>query len=118
MYEIEVGGLAFADIAVLPRHSFRSPTRKFQVCKHCADRMVIAQSAERLMRIFLGERKGIGLTFAANVQFWVQNYFFIKKNWRQRCVFLLLSYEVENEYFRICFRTNNHIQRKSRAVVS
>ena len=79
MYEIEVGGLAFADIAVLPKHSFRSPIRKFQVCKHCADRMVIAQSAERLMRIFLGERKGIGLTFAANVQFWVQNYFFIKK---------------------------------------
>ena len=80
MYEIEVGGLAFADIAVLPRHSFRSPIRKFQVCKHCSDRMVIAQSAERLMRIFLGERKGIGLTFAANVQFWVQNYFVIKKN--------------------------------------
>ena len=41
--------------------------------------MVIAQSAERLMRIFLGERKGIGLKFAANVHFWIQNYFFIKK---------------------------------------
>ncbi len=29
--------------------------------------MVIAHSAKRLMRIFLGERKGIGLKFAANV---------------------------------------------------
>ena len=54
------------------------------------NRMVIAQSAERLMRIFLGERKGIGLKFAENVHCWVQNYFFIKKKWRQRCVFFVV----------------------------
>ena len=71
--------MKFAEIAVLPRHSFRSPIRKLQVCKHFSNRMIIAQSAERLMRIFLGERRGIGLKFAANVHFGVQNYFFIKK---------------------------------------
>ena len=101
MYEIEVGGLAFADIAVLPRHSFRSPIRKLQVCKHCSNRMVIAQSAERLMRIFLGERKTIGLKFAANVHFWIQNYFFITKIGDKELCFLLLSYEVKNGHFRI-----------------
>ena len=36
-----------------------------------SNRMVSAQSAERLMRTFLGERKGIGLKFAANVHFWI-----------------------------------------------
>ena len=88
--KIEVGGLAFDDIAVLPRHSFWSPIRKLQVCKHCSNQMVIAQSAERLMRIFLGERQGIGLKFAANVHFWIQNYFFIKNGDKDVC-FLLLN---------------------------
>ena len=32
--------------------------------------------------------------------------------------FLLLSYEVENGNFRFCCRTNNHMPRKSRVVVS
>ena len=35
--------------------------------------------AESLRGNVLGERKGIGLTFAANVHFCIQNYFFIKK---------------------------------------
>ena len=79
MYEIGVDGLAFADIAVLPGNSFRSPIRKLHVCKHCSNRMIIAHSAERLMRIFLGERKGRGLKFVANVHYWVQKYFLIKE---------------------------------------
>ncbi len=108
----------FAETAVLPRHSLRSPITKLQVCKHCSNRMVIAQSAERLMRSFLSERKEIGLKFAANVHFWIRNYFFIEKIGDRDVRFLLLSHEVENGHFRICCRTNNHIQRKSGAVVS
>ena len=53
--------------------------KRFQVCKHSSVGMVIAQPAESLMGNVVGERKGIGLTFAANVHFCIQNYFFIKK---------------------------------------
>ena len=41
--------------------------------------MIIAQSAKRLMENFLSECRVIGLKFAANVHFWIQSYFFIKK---------------------------------------
>ena len=39
------------------------------VGKHSSNRMVIAQSVEGLMAIFLSERKGQGLKFAVNVKF-------------------------------------------------
>ena len=66
-------------MAVLPRHSFWSGIRKLQVYKRSSNRVVIVESAERLMGVFLGEQKGKGLKLAANVQFWIQNYFSLKK---------------------------------------
>ncbi len=89
-YEIEVGGPPFRWQGSSPRIPFGYSIRNLQVCKHCSNLMVIAQSAERLTRIFLSERKGIGLKFAANVHFWIQNFL---------VCFLLLSYEVKTGIF-------------------
>ena len=57
--------------------------------------MAIAQSAERLIEKFLSECRGIGLRFAANVDFCTQSQFFHLKK----------------------IDASNHIQQKSIVVV-
>ena len=55
--------------------------------------MVIAQSAEGLMKRFLSERKGKGLKFALNVKFRIKNYFFITKFKDKDVLFVVVGFK-------------------------
>ena len=64
-----------AEVANFPSILFGQEWENYRsVCKNCSHRMVIGESVEGLTVNFLSERKGKGLTFAANARFWIKNY--------------------------------------------
>ena len=94
-----MGGTPFRHCAQITQNSYRTWTRKQWIRQTCSNEKAETQLAEGGTNLIANQRLSIGLEIFWNCYLYVLKQFSVKKNWRQKCVFLVLFLKLVNKHF-------------------
>ena len=105
-------GQTLRKILAISQHAVQSWCWKPRQGQYALEWKAVAWPQQGIRAEKITSMLGLGLNFAVNVDFWVCNKDFNKKNLKAKTWFLLFFHDVENSHF-CCQNLNTNILQKS-----